>query len=71
MSEKKEFKKAIVREALPNTLFKISFFDDEENEEIVSLAGKMRYHRIRILVGDKVEIDSDPYGGRGKIVKRL
>jgi translation initiation factor IF-1 len=35
------------------------------------LAGKMRLHRIRVLVGDSVELVTDPYGGRARIVKRL
>lgn len=35
------------------------------------LAGKMRLHRIRVLVGDEVEMVLDPYGGRARIVRRL
>jgi translation initiation factor IF-1 len=35
------------------------------------LAGKMRLHRIRVLVGDHVEMVLDPYGGRARIVRRL
>jgi translation initiation factor IF-1 len=35
------------------------------------LAGKMRLHRIRVLVGDQVEMVIDPYGGRARIVRRL
>ena len=35
------------------------------------LAGKMRLHRIRVLVGDQVEMILDPYGGRARIVRRL
>lgn len=35
------------------------------------LAGKMRLHRIRVLMGDKVEMILDPYGGRARIVRRL
>ena len=35
------------------------------------LAGKMRLHRIRVLVGDQVEMVLDPYGGRARIVRRL
>ncbi len=35
------------------------------------LAGKMRLHRIRVLVGDQVELVLDPYGGRARIVRRL
>lgn len=35
------------------------------------LAGKMRLHRIRVLMGDTVEMVLDPYGGRARIVRRL
>lgn len=60
---------AIVEEALPNTLFKVTL---QGGETILAyLAGKMRLHRIKVLVGDKVVVKIDPYGGRGRIVKRL
>ncbi|MEA3399514.1 MAG: translation initiation factor IF-1 [Patescibacteria group bacterium] len=58
-----------VIEALPNTLFKVDLGD--ENITISYLAGKMRIHRIKVLVGDKVEVLIDPYGGKGRIIKRL
>lgn len=59
-----------VEEALPNTLFRVVL--DESNEEVLAyLAGKMRKFRIRVLVGDKVAIQPDPYGGKGRITKRL
>ena len=59
----------IVLEALPNTMFKVKLGDD--STIIAYLAGKMRLHRIKVLVGDKVEIKLDPYGGKGRVVKRL
>ena len=63
-------KTGVVTEALPNTLFKVKF-DDEENEMLTYIAGKMRLHRIRVLIGDKVIVEIEPYGGKGRIVKRL
>ena len=43
-----------------------------ENELVLAyLAGKMRLHRIRVLVGDQVDMVIDPYGGRARIVRRL
>lgn len=60
----------IVTEALPNTLFKVKL-DEGDNEILSYLAGKMRLHRIRVLIGDKVLVELDPYGGKGRIVKRL
>ena len=59
----------IVVEALPNTLFRVDTGDS--SKLILSyLAGKMRMHRIKVLVGDKVEVLLDPYGGKGRIIKR-
>ncbi|TSC62433.1 MAG: translation initiation factor IF-1 [Parcubacteria group bacterium Greene0416_14] len=58
-----------VVEALPNTLFRIQ--TETGTLMIAYLSGKMRLHRIRVLVGDKVKIELDPYGGKGRINKRL
>lgn len=58
-----------VEEALPNTLFRVSL--DTGETTLAYLAGKMRLHRIKVLVGDTVVVKIDPYGGRGRIVKRL
>jgi translation initiation factor IF-1 len=58
----------VVQEALPNTHFKVQV----GNDVVLSyLSGKMRLHRIRVLIGDKVEVLLDPYGGKGRIVKRI
>jgi translation initiation factor IF-1 len=73
MQDKKQSVKTVsgvVTESLPNTFFKVKI-DGEENEILTYLAGKMRLHRIRVLIGDKVSIELDPYGGKGRIVKRL
>lgn len=60
----------VVTEALPNTLFRVKF-EGKEEELLAYLAGKMRLHRIRVLVGDKVEVKLDPYEGRGRIIRRF
>ena len=60
---------AVVDEALPNTLFRITL--DSGESLIAYLAGKMRLHRIKVLVGDKVLVKLDPYGGKGRITRRL
>lgn len=60
--------RAVVTEALPSTLFRV----EVNGEEMLAyLSGKMRLHRIRILVGDSVEVLLDPYGGKGRITRRL
>jgi len=61
---------AVVVEALPNVLFRVVL--DSTSEQILAyLAGKMRLHRIKVLVGDRVELWLDPYGGKARIIKRL
>jgi translation initiation factor IF-1 len=59
-----------VIEAFPNTLFKVKL-EGEKGEVLAYLAGKMRMHRIRILIGDKVEVVLDEYGGKGRITRRF
>ncbi|MDB5264616.1 MAG: translation initiation factor translation initiation factor [Parcubacteria group bacterium] len=58
-----------VEEVLPNSLFRVRMPSGELL--LAYLAGKMRLHRIRVLVGDNVELVLDPYGGRARIVRRL
>ena len=71
-SQKTKLETAVgmVTEALPNTLFRVKL-EGKDEEMLAYLAGKMRMHRIRVLVGDKVEVGLDPYGGRGRIVRRF
>ena len=60
----------VVEEALPNALFRVK--TEESDEPILAyLAGRMRRFRIRVLVGDKVGMVVDPYGGKARITKRL
>jgi translation initiation factor IF-1 len=59
-----------VEEALPNALFRV-LIDGEEKPIIAYLAGKMRKYKIRVLVGDRVAIVPEPYGGKARISKRL
>lgn len=61
---------AVVTESLPNAFFKVRR-DDTGDELLTYLSGKMRLHRIRVLIGDKVIVEIDPYGGKGRIVKRV
>jgi translation initiation factor IF-1 len=58
----------VVEEALPNTLFKVKI--NSEEEILAYLSGKMRMHRIKVLVGDTVDLQLDPYGGKARIVRR-
>lgn len=61
---------ARVTEALPNTLFRVKI-EGTEDEILAYLAGKMRLNRIRVLIGDRVRVELDPYGGKGRIIHRV
>lgn len=67
----------VVVESLPNIMFRVKLDPPageagETDKEILSyLSGKMRLHRIRVLVGDKVLLELEPYGGKARITKRL
>jgi translation initiation factor IF-1 len=62
-------KDGIVRESLPNTLFRVELEDGKI--VLCHLAGKMRMNFIRILPGDYVRIEMTPYDlAKGRIVRR-
>ncbi len=58
-----------VEEVLPNSLFRVRLSDG--TLLLAYLAGKMRLHRIRVLLGDTVELVLDQYGGKSRIVRRI
>ena len=61
--------KGVISEALPNVMFRATLEDGTVTTAYLS--GKMRLHRIKVLIGDTVEILPDSYGGKGRIVRRL
>lgn len=59
-----------VIEALPNATFRVRLEDGKEVFAYIS--GKMRIHRIRVLVGDKVKMEFSPYDDKkGRIKQRM
>ena len=58
-----------VREALPNTLFRVDL--DDGREVLAKLAGKMRIYHIKVIPGDKVKVEMTPYDDKkGRITYR-
>ena len=58
-----------VIEKLPNAMFRVRL--ENEHEIIAHTAGKMRKYRIRVMVGDKVEVEMTPYDlSKGRIIFR-
>ena len=70
MSKKLERIVGDVIEALPSAFFKVRL--NEGQEVFTHLSGRMRLHRIRILPGDKVEVELSEYDQtKGRITRRL
>ena len=63
-------KLGVVKEALPNTMFRVTL---EDGAEILAhLSGKMRMYRISIMPGDRVKVEMTPYDtGKGRITYRV
>ncbi|MEE9558647.1 MAG: translation initiation factor IF-1 [Candidatus Brocadiales bacterium] len=60
---------AVVKESLPNAMFRVEL--PNGHQILAHVSGKMRMHFIRILPGDKVTIEMSPYDlDRGRIVYR-
>jgi translation initiation factor IF-1 len=58
-----------ILESLPNAMFKVAL--DNGHEVLAHISGKMRMHYIRILPGDKVQVELTPYDlTRGRITYR-
>ena len=49
----------LVKELLPNATFRVEL--ENGHEIIAHTAGKMRKNRIRVLAGDKVQVEMTPY----------
>ncbi|MFM7765549.1 MAG: translation initiation factor IF-1 [Sphingomonadales bacterium] len=59
----------VITEALSNAMFRVKL--QNEHEIIATISGKMRMHYIRILPGDKVQVEMSPYDlTRGRISYR-
>jgi translation initiation factor IF-1 len=58
-----------VVEPLPNAMFKVEL--ENGHKVLAHSSGKMRMHRIRILPGDRVQVEITPYDlTRGRITYR-
>jgi translation initiation factor IF-1 len=58
-----------VVEPLPNAMFRVEL--ENGHKVLAHSSGKMRMHRIRILPGDKVQVEITPYDlSRGRITYR-
>jgi translation initiation factor IF-1 len=60
----------VVIDKQPNAFFKVQI-NDTEHIVLATLSGRMRRNRIRILMGDRVDIELSPYDlTKGRITYR-
>src|SRR6202008_4780863 len=61
----------IIIDKQPNAFFKVRL-NNSEHVVLAAISGRMRRHRIRILVGDRVSVEMSPYDlTRGRITYRF
>jgi len=61
---------AVVKEALPNTMFRVEL--ENGDEILATVSGKIRMNYIRILPGYRVTVEISPYDlKRGRITFRF
>lgn len=71
MGDEKKVAEGMIEEALPNLLYRITL--DDGRSVIAYTAGKMKLNKIKVLVGDRVRVELDPYGGKAtnRLIRRL
>lgn len=59
-----------VTEVMRNAMFRVRL--DQGQEITAHISGKMRQHNIKVLAGDRVEVEFSPYDlTKGRIRRRL
>ncbi len=61
----------IIMESLPNALYKVKIEGAGDEPVLSYLGGKMIHNRIRVVIGDRVMLVIDPYGGKARITRRM
>jgi translation initiation factor IF-1 len=60
-----------INDILPGNMFKVTV-DDTGHKLVCYLGGKLKQHKIRVVMGDKVRIEVSPYDlTKGRVVYRL
>jgi translation initiation factor IF-1 len=62
----------VIKEALPGARFRVDInLGGKDHEVLAHVSGKMRMHYIKMLPGDKVDLQLSPYDlSRGRITFR-
>lgn len=58
-----------VVDVLPNNMFRVTLETLNHSHEIIAyLSGKMKQNKIKVVIGDKVEVEMTPYDlSKGRI----
>ena len=60
-----------VDEVLPGNMFRVKV-DNMQHVLLCYMAGRLKQHKIRIILGDKVKLEVSPYDlTKGRIIFRL
>jgi translation initiation factor IF-1 len=69
-SELLEFTGKVI-DVLPNSTFKVKV-DETQHELICYMGGRLKQHKIKVILGDNVKIEVSPYDlSKGRITFRL
>lgn len=70
MAKEEAFKmNGVITDTLPNTKFRVTL--ENGHKIIAHISGKMRKHYIKLIKGDKVEVEISPYDlEKGRIIMR-
>ena len=61
----------VVDEVLPNTTFRVKV-DNVEQIVLCYIGGRLKQHKIKVILGDKVKIEMSPYDlTKGRITYRM
>lgn len=60
-----------VEEVLPGNMFRVKI-DNISNIILCYMGGRLKQHKIRIILGDKVKVEVSPYDlTKGRVIYRL
>lgn len=72
MEKDKIIVEGIVVEALPNATFRVELNNNPDQLVLAHISGKIRMNYIKILPGDKVQMELSPYDlSKGRITRRM
>lgn len=61
----------VITEVLRNTNYRVKI-ENVENVILATLSGRIRQNNIKVLAGDRVQLEISPYDlSRGRITRRL